>query len=113
MAPAQKSVLRVLIGLLICYALLVLAVTLAQRRFIYFPARMSEPTALTSADREGLKPWRDSAGKLIGWHLPAGPSPKGAALIVHGNAGSAVNRGYLARPLRDIGSLDVFVLEYP
>jgi pimeloyl-ACP methyl ester carboxylesterase len=34
-------------------------------------------------------------------------------LIVHGNAGCALNRNYIARPIHDAGAVDVFVLEYP
>ena len=34
-------------------------------------------------------------------------------LIVHGNAGYALSRDYLARPIHDAAGVDVFVLEYP
>jgi hypothetical protein len=34
-------------------------------------------------------------------------------LIVHGNAGCAVGRDYIAQPIHDAGDLNVYVLEYP
>jgi hypothetical protein len=34
-------------------------------------------------------------------------------LIVHGNAGCAIDRSYLAQPVHDAEPVDVFVLEYP
>lgn len=105
--------MRVLLGLVILYLLLAVAVMLGQRRLIYYPSRFSEATGLTLAASGGLQPWRDGDGKLIGWHIPSRGPSTGAALIVHGNAGSAVDRGYIAQPLHDGTSLDVYILEYP
>ncbi len=34
-------------------------------------------------------------------------------MIFHGNAGCAIDRDYLARPIHDAASVDVYVLEYP
>ena len=34
-------------------------------------------------------------------------------LIVHGNAGSALNRDYFARPIHEASTFGVYVLEYP
>jgi pimeloyl-ACP methyl ester carboxylesterase len=34
-------------------------------------------------------------------------------LITHGNAGCALDRGYLAGPIHDAAPVDVYVLEYP
>jgi pimeloyl-ACP methyl ester carboxylesterase len=34
-------------------------------------------------------------------------------LITHGNAGCAIDRGYLAGPIHDAAPVDVYVLEYP
>jgi len=50
---------------------------------------------------------------LMGWKLPARSAPVGSVLIVHGNAGWALNRAYMAMPVHDAAPLDVYILEYP
>src|SRR5881394_847882 len=95
------------------YVLFAVVVMLLQRRLIYFPTRLSPRLADMLAGKEGLRPWRNSAGTGIGWFLPSRGAATGAALIVHGNAGCAIDRTYLAQPLHDADSLDVYLLEYP
>jgi uncharacterized protein len=34
-------------------------------------------------------------------------------LITHGNAGCALDRGYLAGPIHEAAPIDVYILEYP
>ena len=99
--------------LVILYVLLVLALMFYQRRLLYFPTRLSPQLSEQMAKQEGLSPWRNKSGQIIGWHLPATASSTGAVLIVHGNGGCAVDRGYLAKPIHDAASVDVFVFEYP
>jgi pimeloyl-ACP methyl ester carboxylesterase len=65
------------------------------------------------AAKEGFQAWRNKAGEIIGWKLPATVSPTGSVLVVHGNAGCALNRGYIARPVHEAAARDVYVLEYP
>src|SRR5687767_5506680 len=65
------------------------------------------------AAMEGFQPWRNKAGEIIGWKLPASGSPTGCVLVVHGNAGCALNRSYIASPIHEAVSRDVYVLEYP
>lgn len=108
-----RRILRVLLTPVILYCLLVLAIMFYQRRLLYFPTRLSPSAAEQIAAKEGLLPWRNKAGQIIGWHLPASTSPTGAVLIVHGNGGCAVDRSYLAKPIHTAASVDVFVLEYP
>ena len=108
-----RRAMQMLLTLLILYVLLALFVMLVQRRLIYLPTKLSAEMASQMAQQEGFQPWRNQSGELIGWHLPAESSPSGSVLIVHGNAGSALNRGYLARPIHGAAALDVFVLEYP
>ena len=116
--------MRIAAGLLITLgvvgaALLLLAFTF-QRRLLYFPDRPAEPAALARAARTGLEPWRDPAGQRIGWRLPDGTSPdprkEGAArprlLVIHGNAGSALDRGTYVAALAPLG-VEVRLLEYP
>ena len=99
---------------LVCgYGLLLLCGCAWQRKFLYFPARYTLAQELEYAAQNGFVPWTNAAGAVIGWKLPAGGAPTGSVLIVHGNAGCALQRGYLAEPIHAAGTLDVFVLEYP
>lgn len=109
----RRSVIRILQTLITAYVLLVLVVAIFQRRLIYFPGRISAGLAERVAAERGFAPWRNPSGQIIGWKLPASSSPVGSVLIFHGNAGSAIDREYLARPIHDAAAVDVYVLEYP
>jgi len=61
----------------------------------------------------GFVPWKNDGGEIIGWKIPANGISTGSVLIVHGNAGCAIDRSYLAQPIHDAESVDVYVLEYP
>jgi hypothetical protein len=102
-----------LLTLFIGYLLLALAVMGFQRRLIYFPTKLTAELAVRRGADAGFLPWRNTAGKIIGWHLPASTAPGGVVLIAHGNAGCAIDRGYLAIPIHAAAPVDVFVLEYP
>lgn len=95
------------------YGLLLLCGCAWQRKLLYFPARFSLEQELEYAAQQGFAPWTNAAGAVIGWKLPAAGAPTGSVLIVHGNAGCALQRGYLAQPIHQVGALDVYVLEYP
>ena len=105
--------LRVLQLLVIVYLLIVLAVLIFQRRLIYFPTKIPADLVAQAAAEHGFVPWKNPAGQIIGWEIPAGKTATGSVLIVHGNAGCALSRDYLARPIHDAADVDVFVLEYP
>ena len=98
---------------IIGYGLVILVVALFQRRLIYVPARLTPDVAESMAAQNGFRPWRNAANEIIGWQILANESATGAVLIVHGNAGFGGDRDYLARPIHDAASVDVFVLEYP
>ncbi len=83
-----------------------------QRRLIYFPERSSEAASLTRAARLGLAPWRGRDGLLRGWRASPPGTPRARVLVLHGNAGSALDRAYYAAALLPHG-LDVALLEYP
>jgi pimeloyl-ACP methyl ester carboxylesterase len=104
-----RRAVQILLTLLALYVLLALLVMIFQRKLIYYPTRVSSEVATRLAEQEGLQAWRNKAGELIGWHLPA----TGAVLIIHGNAGCGFNRSYLAEPIHAAAAVDVFVLEYP
>ena len=108
-----KPSLRVLLTLAIIYILFALVAMCLQRALIYFPTRLTPNQAEPAAAGNGFVPWRNQAGQIIGWKLPASAPSTGAVLIVHGNAGCALDRGYLAKPVHDAAPVDVFVLEYP
>ena len=101
-----------LLGALGLYAGLCLLVFAFQRRLLYFPERAGEAAALARAARLGLEPWRDGEGRLRGWRAPGPGRPGARFLVLHGNAGSALDRVYYPEALRRLG-LEVSILEYP
>jgi len=107
------SLFRVLQLLVIAYLLVVLAVLIFQRRLIYFPTKIPADVIEAVATGHGFLPWKNAAGEIIGWQMPATTTATGSVLIVHGNAGCALSRDYLARPIHEAAAVDVFVLEYP
>ena len=108
-----RSFLRVLQLLLIAYLLIVLAALIFQRRLIYFPTKIPAEVIESVAVEHGFVPWKNPAGQIIGWKMSARNNSTGSVLIVHGNAGCALSRDYLAQPIHDAADVDVFVLEYP
>ena len=109
----RRSFVRVLQLLVIAYLLLVLAVLIFQRRLIYFPTKIPGDVIESVAAEHGFAPWKNAAGQIIGWKIPARSMAAGSVLIVHGNAGCAIQRDYLAQPIHEAADVDVFVLEYP
>jgi pimeloyl-ACP methyl ester carboxylesterase len=103
----------VLTSLAVLYLLLCVAGCVWQRHLIYFPTKLDPRVAEHMAAKEGFQAWRNKAGESIGWKLPAAGSPTGSVLVVHGNAGCALNRGYIAGPIHEAASRDVYLLEYP
>jgi pimeloyl-ACP methyl ester carboxylesterase len=99
--------------LLIGYVVVVLLAVIFQRRLIYFPTKLSSDLASQTATERGFLPWTNHAGQIIGWKIPAAGAPEGNALIIHGNAGCAVQRDYLAQAIYGAALLEVYVLEYP
>jgi hypothetical protein len=109
----RRSALRILQLVIIAYVLFVLAAAIFQRRLIYFPRTIPPSLAEAEAAELGFVPWRNPSGQIIGWKLPATSSPVASVLITHGNAGCAIDRGYLAKPIHVAAPVDVYVLEYP
>ena len=100
------------IAVALVYVGLCIVVFVMQRRLLYFPARATEAGELTRAARAGFTPWRDGAGELIGWRASSAKGARGRVLVLHGNAGSALDREHLAAALVARG-LAVVLLEYP
>lgn len=83
------------------YAIVVLAVYLGQRAFLFFPAHGTPATKLSI--------WRENHVALgYAWEVP---HPKAVWLMMHGNAGQAANRDYVLRRMAPDDAL--YVLEYP
>ncbi|MGA8891693.1 MAG: alpha/beta hydrolase [Anaeromyxobacteraceae bacterium] len=104
-----------LAAVLVLGALLALA-WLAQRRLLYFPTRYDLAAADGPARRLGLEPWNDRRGAFAGWRAPhPGGAPVARAVVLHGNAGSAIDRTYLRDVLQAPGlpPIEVYLLEYP
>ena len=109
----RQRAIRMLLALGIAYGLFVLAAAIFQRRLIYFPRTIPPALAEPAAAELGFVPWRNPSGQIIGWKLPITSSPIASVLIIHGNAGCAIDRGYLANPIHVAAPVDVYVLEYP
>jgi hypothetical protein len=109
----KKSCRRMLLALAIVYALFCACVFVFQRGLIYFPTKIPANVIESMAKEHGFDPWKNPAGQIIGWKIPANATPTGSVLIFHGNAGCALDRDYLAQPIHDAANVDVFVLEYP
>jgi pimeloyl-ACP methyl ester carboxylesterase len=108
-----RSLFRVLQLLVIAYLLIILTVLIFQRRLIYFPTKIPANVIESVAAEHGFAPWKNPAGQIIGWKMLARTNAIASVLIVHGNAGCALSRDYLAQPVHDAADVDVFVLEYP
>lgn len=113
MTAGKPKLRRMLLTLGIAYGMLLLAGCAWQRKLLYFPTRVDGAVAKQVAQENGFVPWENAQKEIIGWRLPAQGTSTGAVLIVHGNAGWALDRGYFADPVHLAAPLDVFVMEYP
>lgn len=109
----RSRVTSFLLALLCGYVLLVLCGCAWQRKLLYHPARYSlaEETAL--ARERGFSLWTNSAGEMMGWKYVRSDDATWNVLILHGNGGAAIGRGYLAQSISQATPADVYVLEYP
>lgn len=105
--------LHVLLLLIFAYLLLVLVAAIFQRRLIYFPTKIPVNFIKQLAAERGFVPWTNSSGQIIGWQMAASTTPTACVLILHGNAGSAIDRDYLAQPIHDAVAAKIYVMEYP
>lgn len=98
------------------YLLLLVVFTSLQRKLLYYPSRHAQNEAVHAAQGVGLEPWRNVSGEIIGWQS-AQPPREGAhrLLVLHGNAGSAIDRFNYVDGFAKLHSpaWDVRILEYP
>ncbi|HYR57573.1 MAG TPA: alpha/beta fold hydrolase, partial [Chthoniobacteraceae bacterium] len=114
----KRVLLRLLRALALAWVALVILVAVFQRSLIYFPSRAPEPALIAEAQRDGLEPWRDAGGQIIGWRRIAGSraQPANRLLVFHGNAGYALHRWYYAAGFGELDggqTWDVHLFEYP
>ncbi len=113
MPLGKTKTLRVFLTIAICYGLLLICGCAWQRKLLYFPTKIPAGDVAQASARSGLEPWRNAAGEIIGWKLAASAASTGSVMVIHGNGGCALQRGYIARPIHDAAALDVFILEFP
>lgn len=111
----KKWSLRVLRPCALAYVGLVLLVAGCQNSIIYQPRVSAEAALLHRAGELGVQPWRDAAGRLIGWRRP-NRAAQARLLVFHGNAVDAVERAGYLRTFNALGGgnkWETFVMEYP
>jgi len=109
-----RAVLRVILFLSVSYLGLLLFVFITQRSFIYHPTTAPMEALAKIADAKGFKPWQTDTGEFMGWeYLGKSRRKHGRLLIVHGNAGSAIDRLAYANALTNAQPMDIYILEYP
>ncbi|MEM9314132.1 MAG: alpha/beta fold hydrolase [Pseudomonadota bacterium] len=88
--------------------------TALQRQLIYFPERESENALLSTAERIGLRAWRNARGDLIGWRTAPARNADRRIVVFHGNAGHALYRQYFAAGFLALNAdWQVYLFEYP
>jgi len=112
-ATLWQKIRRTALLLIGIYLLAVLALTLSQRRLIYYPTRFKAEVGERWGVGSELDPWKNSAGEIIGWKRLSKTPATGQVLIVHGNAGCAIDRAPYADALQKAAPFDVYILEYP
>jgi pimeloyl-ACP methyl ester carboxylesterase len=112
--PAVRVIVGVVLGAAAIYSALVIFVFTSQRKLIYHPAQGSMEQMEKDAEAHGLKPWKTDRGDFMGWErLGKSRRKHDRLLIVHGNAGCAVDRADYANALSNAEPMDVYILEYP
>ncbi|HEY4414975.1 MAG TPA: alpha/beta hydrolase [Verrucomicrobiae bacterium] len=102
-----------LITLVLIYVTLCICGCVWQRKLLYIPTKIPAEVIVQVATDHGFVPWTNATGQIIGWKIPTTGPASGSVLIVHGNAGCAVGRDYLAQPIHAATNVTVYVLEYP
>jgi pimeloyl-ACP methyl ester carboxylesterase len=88
-------------------AVLLGALMMLQNHLLYFPAKAT----VAEMSRGGLAPW-PAQGDMRGLLAEPLAAARGTAIVLHGNAGHAGQRGYYVDALAPLG-LRVILAEYP
>src|SRR5919204_1898488 len=111
----RRRLARILALLGLGFALsgaLLAVLTGLQRRLLYFPVREDLARATERARRAGLETW-SIGGRFLGWRAASSAPPRAVLLVLHGNAGSALDRLYFREVFQSAGAVEVVLLEYP
>ena len=103
----QKSARRILITVAVIYLLFCVSAvcSVMQRRLLYFPTKIPANAVEAAAKEHGFLPWKNPAGQIIGWKIPANGPAAGSVLIVHGGNAVILRLGprlYRAMPIHDM-----------
>jgi fermentation-respiration switch protein FrsA (DUF1100 family) len=103
--------LKIAAGLLLLYGVLVALVYVFQERLLYYPNMGREIVATPAAAGLAYDDFTigtEDGEKLSAWWVPV-PSPKGAVLLLHGNAGNISHRIDYAVMFRRLGYATLLV----
>jgi hypothetical protein len=104
---------RALLVLALAYLGICFYAFLRQRGMLYYPAALPEELMLALAREEGLSRWTDRSGQPLGWVTDDGAAGR-PVLILHGNAGNALDRKELIAKLREAGAgSKIYLVDYP
>jgi len=97
-------ILRILLGVLCLYFILVFLAYALQRKLLYFPERNSIQAVMSLAEQFDLKLWPTRDSRYRGFISKIDRIDySGTVIIFHGNAGSAIDRSYYVKPLARLG----------
>jgi uncharacterized protein len=113
MRRKRRSVLRILLIVIGFYVVCLVLLGLAQRRMMYFPCTSSHAELQSDAEKEGFRRWRDAQGRATGWFRSSQAPAKQCVLVLHGNAGCAIDRFHYADTFQALAPMDFYVFEYP
>lgn len=101
-----------MLSILLPYLLFLLALFIWQRNLIYFPGKYPLARQQELAERLNLELWPTTENYLGLISKSTMRGGKGTVIVFHGNAGSAINRGYYFNALERLG-YRVIIAEYP
>ncbi len=107
----ERPVVKLVLVLFGCYALVCVAVFLFQAKLVYYPSPLPSlrPSEVGLAFEDVTLTAKDGTS-LHGWWF-ANSSARGAVIVCHGNAGSIAGRLSLARAFSEFG-FEVLLFDY-
>ena len=103
---------RVVLRAVIAYALVLTAVYACQRHLLHHPHTYDHAALVRHTQRAGGALWPSATAYRGILFAPRTPDARGTILLFHGNAGSALDRGYYVQQLPPLG-FRLLLLEYP
>ncbi len=107
-----RSFSSFLLRVAIAYSIFLVVLYVFQGHLLYHPHRYDHETLIKSVQAEGGSLWpSDASYRGIFFATPNGQR-RGTIMVFHGNAGSALDRGYYVQQLLPLG-FRLILLEYP